>query len=255
MQDDVTKKNLKELDALVTDNLFLVPESAIFENALVSIASDPNVTAAFPFLKTSLFEYEKVDSGDLIEREYRLLKLYLAIHNTGCDYSSSEADSLKDGAGITNLPGGMYPLIAAARLINENMTSMDLGAGNGLQGLLLQCLTPHRKTIQVELSTKMIEAGKLLHKALKIPQERVRWSAEDISEQRFGDLDFLYIYRPVKPHGEGKKLYEQVAGNLASLDKNITVLSVADCLGPYIKDSFSEFHSNEFFTIYRSSTA
>ncbi len=247
---------IPELDRLseaVIANLFNVPEALELEKALVSIASDKNVMSSFPQVSRPLDDYDKARrtaTKDLVGREYALLELYLVLHGLGSGYSSYEARLMADAEGIINLPGGMLPVVAASLLSSPEMTSMDLGAGNGLQGLLLQSLCPHRKTFQVELSGSMIETGKLFQRALGIHTDRVQWICGDIATQDIAGIDLLYMYRPLKPHGKGRALYEDLAIRLSALDTEVTVLSVADCLGPFLGENFPRIYSNEFFSCY-----
>lgn len=243
---------LKILCSAIIENLFAVPESLVLEESLMTIATNPVVLGAFPSIDTSVRYYERVRmSDDVSEREYGMLKLYLALHGLGSEYSDEQKQRLKKLAGITNLPGGMMPVVAASVLIGPDMVSMDLGAGNGLQGLLMQCLCPHKKCVQVELSSHMIDVGLMFQEALNMPSERIEWVCGDIAAQPLTDLDFIYMYRPLKPYAEGAGIYESVARKLGHAGRDLIVLSVADCLGQYLGEACTEFYSNEFFTCYR----
>jgi len=78
--------------------------------------------------------------------------------------------------------------------ITPDSVVVDLGAGNGLQGLLLQCLSPHRKTLQVELSSEMIRIGRLFQEALGISADRVEWIHDDIVNASIEAADIVYLY-------------------------------------------------------------
>ena len=248
---DLTR-NLGSLAEAVINNLFNVPEALVLEGALVRIASDAEVVRSFPDVSKPLDEYRQAESrNDPAQRECALLELYLCLHALGSEYSELEHEKLRQAEGISNLPGGMFPIVAASRLLGPDNACMDLGAGNGLQGLLLQSLLPHRKTSQVELSGKMIEAGKMFQRALGINADRVEWICGDIASQDLAGVDLLYMYRPLKPYGKGIELYEEVARRLSALDTEVTVLSVADCLGKFLNKDFNLIYSNEFFSCYR----
>lgn len=252
MHDKTPDLDLKSLTEAVMDNLFNVPEALWLEKALISIASDAEVQRSYPDLEKPLSQYMHAKSeNDPAQRECALLELYLSLHALGTGYSDHEARKLKQAVGINNLPGGMFPVVAASRLAGPDSVCMDLGAGNGLQGLLLQVLSPHRKTIQVELSSGMIEAGKMFQRALGIDADRMEWICGDIALQDLGGVDLIYMYRPVKPHGKGSVLYDEVARKLSALDAEVTVVSVADCLGKFLHDDFQCIYSNEFFSCYR----
>ncbi len=242
---------LERLTARVMDNLFNVPEALALEGALLQIANDPDVKRSYPEVLKPADEYVRArDTEDTSGREYALLELYLRIHALGSGYSGTEAVRLKNAEGIGNLPGGMFPIVAASRIISHKMTSIDLGAGNGLQGLLLQSISPHKRTIQVELSSGMIEAGKMFQRALGIGPERVKWVCGDITGQVLDAVGLIYMYRPLKPYGDGMGVYEKVAARLSALHSDVMVVSVADCLGKFLSEDFSLIYSNEFFSCY-----
>ena len=244
--------DLKGLTEAVMDNLFNVPEALLLERALLALAGDPVLMQMFPDISKPMDEYVRArGTGDNAEREYALLTLYLSLHTLGSGYSASEAMKLKRAEGISNLPGGMFPLVAASRMVCDETAFMDLGAGNGLQGLLLQSMRPHKITIQVELSLGLIEVGRIFQHALGISEDRVQWICGDIAEQELGLADLIYMYRPLKPYGMGKQLYEGVAQRLSALKTEVTVLSVADCLGSMLGEDFRLVCSNEFFSCYR----
>jgi hypothetical protein len=129
---------------------------------------------------------------------------------------------------------------------------VDYGAGNGLQGLLLQHLYPHRLTTLVELSGSMIEKGKVLQGMLGIPAERIEWvhgSVEEVSPRAF---EFIYLYRPLRPEGEaGRRFYEWFAGELEDAEGSVTIFSVADCLREFLDSRrFTVFYDDGQLTCF-----
>jgi hypothetical protein len=129
--------------------------------------------------------------------------------------------------------------------------SADLGAGNGLQGLLLQRLYPHARTLQLEISSRMIDIGRGLQSWLGIPEDRVEWRCGDLLEAPLEDVDLLYLYRPVRPDGPGRRFYENLAGRLERAPGQVVVFSIADCLGEFLSDRFERFYGDGHLTCFR----
>jgi hypothetical protein len=245
----------RQLDGLASsmeEDVFSVPEAALLEGALVTIAEDSEIRSMFPAVDMLLRCYASTrDAGERDEREYRLLRLYLGLHSLGTGYTPDEAGKITEAHGIANLPGGMLPVVAASRLIGSESASADLGAGNGLQGLLLQKLMPHRRTLLVELSSRLLDTGRMLEQALGIDEGKVEWVCGDILDADLSDIDLVYMYRPAKPYREGKALYENIAQRLSAASAGISILSVADCLGPYLGSEFALMHKDGYMTYYR----
>ncbi len=157
--------------------------------------------------------------GDLSLIERALLKLYEQLHGAGSAYSSYEKTLLAKRRGYSCHPGGLSPLIRAVEFVRPGSVVADLGAGNGLQGLLLQRLCPHRKTIQVEISSEMIRVGRIFQRALGISADCVEWVHDDIVNASIETADFIYTYLPAKPIEGGKEVYEAIARKLGRMKK------------------------------------
>ncbi|MEW6003314.1 MAG: hypothetical protein AB1638_11815 [Nitrospirota bacterium] len=197
--------------------------------------------------KIFLSELEK---GDPESIESALLNLYVHLHAAGSRYSPSEKELLYKRCGYSCYPGGLSPIIMAGQFIKPDSIVADLGAGNGLQGLLLQRLYPHCRTLQIELSFEMIRIGKIFQKALGISDDRVAWIHDDIVNVSIEKADFVYIYRPAKPLNSGKKLYRAIAEKLASTNKPLVIFSVADCLARFLDERFSIFYTDGHLTCF-----
>ena len=127
----------------------------------------------------------------------------------------------------------------------------DFGAGNGLQCLLMQKLYPHRKTIQIEISSQAIVAGQQLQGWLGIEKERVEWRAMDVLDASTSGMNFIYLYRPVRPDGPGRGFYERFAGDLEASPQEVVIFSIADCLRGFLTERFQVFYSDGQLTCYR----
>lgn len=222
------------------------------KSALHQIALDKTTQAEVPNLVsmvTNLKNAEKLADMDDVETAF--LNLYCEIHHAGSSYSQLERDQLDQRHGYFNHPGGISPLLKAEQFIQPETTSVDLGAGNGLQGLLFQLLYPHKHTIQVELSTEMINFGKKLQRVLNIPTDRVTWINEDIMNVPFEQADFIYLYRPSKPIKSGIKLYHHIAGKLDSIDTPMIIFSIADCLKDFISPKYDMFYTDGHLTCFQ----
>lgn len=222
------------------------------EKSLLTIAADAAVQQAVP---AAAERREKVLAAQRLndpeERETALLELYLCLHAAGWTYSVGEQAALERWVGVECLPGGMMPLLLAAHLIGPDSVCADLGAGNGLQGLLLQMLQPHRRTVQVELAGALIAAGKRYQETLGIAAERMDWRQQDLAEADLTGIDLIYLYRPARPMGRGRDLYQAVADNLAACPQPVTIVSLADCLGRFLSSRFVPFYQNEFVDVFR----
>lgn len=242
-------QTLEETYANLMQNLFLTEPAAGIEEALLCLSADGAVREKAPEAERLAREYVVAKKGeDTLVREAALIDLYLRLHSAGCGYSSSERELLNKKAGISCQPGGLTPLVMAERLVGPEATVADLGAGNGLQGLLLQRIRPHRKTLQIELSSEMVRVGLLFQRALGISDGLVEWINRDIADVPLDEADFVYLYRPARPHGEGNELYRLMASRLAAVEKPLIVLSVADCFAKFLDKKFSVFYSNEHIT-------
>jgi len=224
---------------------------SVIRDSLLRLAADPCVQAELPgaeFYGESLRSAVKQGDFSLIERA--LLNLYEKLHGAGSAYSSYEKTLLSKRKGYSCHPGGLSPLIRAVEFVRPDSVVADLGAGNGLQGLLLQCLCPHRKTIQVEISSEMIRVGRIFRKVLGIGADCVEWVHDDIVNAPIEAADFIYTYLPVKPIGDGKEVYEAIARKLGGMKRPLIVFSVADCLSKFLDGQFSIFYTDGHLTCF-----
>jgi hypothetical protein len=221
------------------------------EAAFLGIASDRNVQAEFPSLQQSADEFQGISrKGYNDAAETAFLNLYCDIHRAGSGYTETERETLNNKHGYFNHPGGISPLLKAEPYLEQQHISADLGAGNGLQGLLFQYLYPHEKTIQIELSSELIRIGKLFQKALMIPENKIQWINDDILNIDLSDVDFLYLYRPSKPIKSGLTLYENLRIKLNKHSKPLTIFSIADCLKDYLNSDYKEFYNDGHLTCF-----
>jgi len=224
---------------------------SVITDSLLRLAADPYVRAELPdadLYSTHLRNALKQGDIPLIERT--LLNLYERLHGAGSAYSSGEKTLFIKRKGYACHPGGLSPLIKAVEFVKSHSVVADLGAGNGLQGLLLQCLCPHRKTIQIEISSEMIRVGRTFQNALGISADRVEWVHDDIVNAPIEAADFIYIYLPAKPIEGGKEVYGAIARKLGGIKKPIIVFSVADCLSRFLDKRFSIFYADGHLTCF-----
>lgn len=223
---------------------------SLIASALVKIASDAKIREEFPATIEYLDAFKKtLRQGNNEDIEETLSRLYVTLHNSGSFYTDKEIQMLRLKGGYLCYPGGIYPLFLAGDFITRDTVTADLGSGNGLQGLLLQYLYPHKKTIQIELSREMIRIGKLYQQALGIKEEKIEWINDDIMNASFEAADLIYIYRPARPI-EGADLYRNIAERLKGLDKELTIFSVADCLGPFLGEDFNTCYDDGHLKIF-----
>jgi hypothetical protein len=221
------------------------------ETAFLTLAADPKIYRSFPSIAKAADTLTQAKANDREDEiETRLLELYCELHHAGSEYQRSERIVLDNKDGYFNHPGGISPLLKAEKYIGPESHVADLGAGNGLQGLLFQFLYPHKVTIQVELSSEMINVGKIFQRILGISEENVVWINDDIMNVSLEEVDFLYLYRPSKPTRSGVKLYESLVDKLSTRKRSITIFSIADCLRDFLDKSFVEFYSDGHLTCF-----
>jgi len=223
------------------------------KKALLKLADDHTVQGTFPEIARSadlLREHEPTADDD--DKEIDFLNLYCAVHGAGSKYSPLERDHLDQKKGYFNHPGGISPLLKAEPFIRPDSIVADLGAGNGLQGLLFQYLYPHKRTIQIELSADMIRIGRQFQEILDIPTQKVAWINDDIMNISLDDIDFLYLYRPSRPMEKGITLYHNISKKLHARKTPLTIFSIADCLRDYLNGSYSVFYSDGHLTCFES---
>lgn len=219
--------------------------------ALSELAEDTAVNADIPDIRRALALYRSTLASDAVdEQESALLTLYMQLHTAGSRYAPEELVLLKARGGYHNYPGGISPLIMAGPYITPETVFIDLGAGNGLQGLLVQRIYPHKRTIHVELSAEMIRVGRVFQRALGISKDRVDWIHGDIIDTPLCEADFIYLYRPSLSSRNGAALYRSVAESLSGLCRPVVIFSVADCLGPFLDSRFSVFYTDGHLTCF-----
>jgi hypothetical protein len=222
------------------------------KSAFRCLASDPSVQTDFPSVAAAAADLEVAEcTGDEDRQELAFLNLYCELHRAGSTYSEQERSELDRKHGYFNHPGGISPLIKAESFITPSTVSADLGAGNGLQGLMFQRLYPHRTTVLIELSAAMIRVGHRFQKILGIPEHRICWIHDDISNVSLDNVDFLYLYRPSKPIADGIGLYRQLSQSLSARARPLIIFSIADCLRSFLDPSFSVFYSDGHLTCLR----
>lgn len=182
------------------------------------------------------------DDAERLEEAF--LELYCHLHGHEAPYTDGERRRVDETGGYWCHAGGLSPLLRAGPYLGPDSVSVDLGAGNGLQGLLLQVLNPHRSTVQIEISSRLVEAGRHLQRWLDIPEDRVEWRVQDVCQASVRGVTFLYLYRPVRPDGEGRVFYERLARELETSPREVVVFSIADCLRPFLSDAFELIDSD-----------
>jgi hypothetical protein len=183
--------------------------------------------------------------------EERFLELYAHLHMHEAPYTPDERRRLDASGGYWCHAGGISPILKAGDWLRPSSVSADLGAGNGLQGLLMQLLYPHARTIQLEISSQMIDIGRGLQSWLGIPAERIDWRLADLLEAPFEDVDFVYLYRPLHPSGPGRRFYQELAARLERAPSQVVIFSIADCLGEQLSDHFETFYCDGHLTCFR----
>lgn len=185
------------------------------------------------------------------ELEERFLELYAHLHMHEAPYTEAERRRMDRSGGYWSHAGGLSPVLRAGQWIRPDTTSVDLGAGNGLQALLIQRLFPHRRADQIEISSAMVEIGRDLQRWLGVPRDRVRWRVDDVLTTPLGGWSFVYLYRPVRPTGPGREFYSRLAATLADAPHEVVVFSIADPLGEFLPPVFKRFYGDGHLTCYR----
>jgi hypothetical protein len=219
---------------------------------VASLPEPPNEATWFPRyreLKASFVAACRGDDADALEESF--LELYAHLHMHEAPYTRAERRTMDETGGYWSHAGGLSPILRAEPWIGPETKSVDLGAGNGLQGLLMQRLYPHRNSCQIEISSAMIEIGRSLQRWLEIPDDRVEWRNDDVLHTPLGGWDFVYLYRPVRPVGPGHEFYTRLAATLAAEDHEVVIFSIADCLGDFLPDTFDRFFTDGHLTCYR----
>ena len=186
------------------------------------------------------------------EIEASFLELYAHVHMNEAPYSRSERRRMDAAGGYWNHAGGLSPILRAAPWIGEETVSADFGAGNGLQGLLLQVLYPHARTVQIEISARMRDIGEGLREWLGVPRERVAWVIDDVLNVPVTGYDFIYLYRPVRPNGPGRGFYTRFAREAEAESRPPVIFSIADCLRDFLSDRYEVFYGDGHLTCFRA---
>ncbi len=183
--------------------------------------------------------------------EEAFLLLYAHLHGHEAPYTVDERRRVDETGGYWNHAGGISPVIRAAPFVRPDTVSMDLGAGNGLQLMLVQRLHPHATSIQVEMSSTMVEAGRLLAGWLGLDPGRLLWQAMDVMDADIDGVDLIYMYRPVRPTGPGEAFYHRLAHCLSLTDREVVVMSIADCLARFAQAGHEVLFSDGQLTVMR----
>jgi hypothetical protein len=97
----------------------------------------------------------------------------------------------------------------------------------------------------------MVEAGRALQEWLEIPAKRVEWIVGDVLYESPAGIDFIYLYRPVRPTGAGRAFYERMAEEAGIGVENVTIFSIADCLRDFLPPEFEVFYTDGHLTCFR----
>jgi len=219
---------------------------------LASLPEPPDASHLFPrytSLRQCFLEACSGTDGEILEE--RFLELYAHLHMHEAPYTRGERRRVDATGGYWSHAGGLSPILKADQWIRSNTRSVDLGAGNGLQGLLMQKMNPHAHSCQIEISSAMVDIGRRLQEWLEIPGDRVEWRKADVLETPLGGWDFVYLYRPVRPEGLGRVFYQRLADTLEQEPGEVVIFSIADCLGEFLPPNFDRFYTDGHLTCYR----
>jgi hypothetical protein len=218
------------------------------------LPSPPDSGSKFPHFGDLQRKLETVTlKGNGEEIEDAFLELYAHVHMNEAPYTSEERRRMDEAGGYWNHAGGLSPVLKAEPWINPDTVSADFGAGNGLQGLLLQLLYPHAKIVQIEISTRMAEIGDGLREWLGVAADRVEWINDDVLNVSATGYDFIYLYRPVRPEDTGRDFYTRFAREVEAEDSPPVIFSVADCLKDFLSDRYEVFYGDGHLTCFRPS--
>ena len=189
--------------------------------------------------------------GNGEEIEDAFLELYAHVHMNEAPYTSEERLRMDEAGGYWNHAGGLSPILKAGPWINTNAVSADFGAGNGLQGLLLQLLYPHARTDQIEISSRMKAIGEGLQEWLGISSDRINWINDDVLDVSATGYDFIYLYRPVRPEGAGRDFYTRFAREVESEETPPVIFSIADCLRDFLSERYEIVYGDGHLTCFK----
>ena len=214
--------------------------------------SPPDSATSFPRfgeLQNQLGIVISKGTGEAIEDAF--LELYAHLHMNEALYTSDERRQMDAVGGYWNHAGGLSPILKARPWIGPDTISADFGAGNGLQGILLQVLYPHAKTVQIEISARMAEIGESLREWLGVSADRVEWIVDDVLTVPVTGYDFIYLYRPVRPEGPGRDFYTRFASEVEGEEDPPIIFSIADCLRDFLSDRYEVFYGDGHLTCFR----
>jgi hypothetical protein len=219
---------------------------------MASLPEPPDADTLFPRFSRLKDEFVVASHGrDGEELEERFLELYAHLHMHEAPYTAAEREQVDATGGYWSHAGGLSPILKAGSWIRPATVSVDLGAGNGLQALLMQKMYPHARSCQIEISSAMVDIGRRLQEWLEIPGPVVEWRVDDVVETALGGWDFVYLYRPVRPRGPGEAFYRRLASTLTREPAEVVVFSIADCLGDFLPAAFERFYCDGHLTCYR----
>ncbi len=212
----------------------------------------PDPHASFPdFARLRDRLGRSVETEGPEEVEARFLELYAHVHMNEAPYSLEERRRMDAAGGYWNHAGGLSPILKAGPHIARDTVSADFGAGNGLQGLLLQALDPHARTVQIEIAARMRDIGEGLREWLGIPSDRIEWVVGDVLDVPASGYGFVYLYRPVRPEGAGRAFYERFAREVEGEERPPVIFSIADCLRDFLSERYEVFYGDGHLTCFR----
>ncbi len=215
------------------------------------LPSPPESPTLFPRFEDLRNRLESVVSaGSAEDIEDAFLELYAHVHMNEAPYSSEERQRMDAAGGYWNHAGGLSPILKAAPWIGESTVSADFGAGNGLQGILLQLLYPHARTVQIEISAEAAKIGNELRRWLGVPADRIEWVVDDVLNVPASGFDFIYLYRPLRPEGPGRDFYIRFAREVEADESPPVIFSIADCLNDFLSDRYEVFYSDGHLTCF-----
>jgi len=218
----------------------------------LNLPKPPESQPSFPRfgeLQNRLESVAAWDTGEEIEGAF--LELYAHVHMNQAPYTSEERRRMDEAGGYWNHAGGLSPVLKAEPWIKPETVSADFGAGNGLQGLLLQLLYPHARTVQIEISSRMKDIGESLREWLGISSDRIEWMIDDVLNVTATGYDFIYLYRPVRPEGTGKDFYTRFAQEVEATETPPVIFSIADCLRDFLSDRYEVFYGDGHLTCFK----
>ena len=216
------------------------------------LPAPPGGESSFPRygeLQNTLEQATLSGTGEDIEEAF--LNLYAHVHMNEAPYTSEERRRMDEAGGYWNHAGGLSPVLKAEPWIKPETVSADFGAGNGLQGLLLQLLYPHARTVQIEISSRMKDIGESLREWLGISSDRIEWMIDDVLNVTATGYDFIYLYRPVRPEGTGKDFYTRFAQEVEATETPPVIFSIADCLRDFLSDRYEVFYGDGHLTCFK----